>query len=173
MSLLTISALRVCYGSVEVLHGIDLRVEEGEIVTILGSNGAGKSTTLLAISGIVRPRSGKILFRDQDLLKMPSYAIVGQGIAQVPEGRRVFGTLSVLDNLRLGAFSVTDTSKHAQTLDSMFELFPRLYERRKQLAGTLSGGEQQMLAIARALMANPRLLLLDERFSHTCAVMSL
>ena len=162
MSFLSISGLRVAYGSVEVLHGLDLTVEEGEIVTILGSNGAGKSTTLLAISGLVRPTKGKIMFADKDLVKMPSHDIVRLGIAQSPEGRRVFGTLSVLDNLRLGAFTVNDAKRSFATLEKIFDLFPRLHERRNQLAGTLSGGEQQMLAIGRALMAEPRLLLLDE-----------
>ncbi len=162
MALLEISNLRVCYGSVEVLHGINLQVQEGEIVTLLGSNGAGKSTTLLAVSGLVRPRSGSIVFAGRDLLRLPSHAVVSEGIAQAPEGRRVFGTLSVLDNLRLGAFSVNDVERKKKTLEWIFELFPRLYERRNQWAGTLSGGEQQMLAIGRALMACPRLLLLDE-----------
>ena len=162
MALLNLSKLKVCYGSVEVLHGIDLAVEEGEIVTILGSNGAGKSTTLLSISGLVRPSGGKIVFDGKDLATLHSHAIVGQGISQSPEGRRVFATLTVLDNLRLGAYSVHDESRSAKTLEWIFELFPRLYERRRQMAGTLSGGEQQMLAIGRALMAEPRLLLLDE-----------
>ena len=162
MAFLTLSQLTVCYGNVEVLHGITLKIEEGEIVTILGSNGAGKSTTLLTISGLLRPKSGSILFDGNDLTKMPSHAIVGCGIAQSPEGRRVFSTLTVLNNLQLGAYSVRDTSKSKRTLEWIYELFPRLYERRNQLAGTLSGGEQQMLAIGRALMAEPRLLLLDE-----------
>ena len=162
MSFLSIAGLRVAYGSVEVLHGLDLTVEEGEIVTILGSNGAGKSTTLLAISGLVRPTKGQILFADKDLVKLPSHDIVSLGIAQSPEGRRVFGTLSVLDNLRLGAFTVQDKKRSEVTLGKIFDLFPRLHERRNQWAGTLSGGEQQMLAIGRALMAEPRLLLLDE-----------
>ena len=162
MSLLTLSDIRVRYGSVEVLHGINLRVEEGEIVTILGANGAGKSTTLLTISGLVRPSSGEITFDGKALLKIPSHDVVNLGIAQSPEGRRVFGPMTVLENLRLGAFSVRDEQTTARTLEWIFELFPRLYERRQQLAGTLSGGEQQMLAIGRALMAQPRLLLLDE-----------
>ena len=162
MSLLTLSDIRVRYGSVEVLHGINLRVEEGEIVTILGANGAGKSTTLLTISGLVRPSSGEITFDGKALLKIPSHEVVNLGIAQSPEGRRVFGPMTVLENLRLGAFSVRDEQTTARTLEWIFELFPRLYERRQQLAGTLSGGEQQMLAIGRALMAQPRLLLLDE-----------
>lgn len=162
MLLLTLSDIRVRYGSVEVLHGINLRVEEGEIVTILGANGAGKSTTLLTISGLVRPSSGEITFDGKALLKIPSHEVVNLGIAQSPEGRRVFGPMTVLENLRLGAFSVRDEQTTARTLEWIFELFPRLYERRQQLAGTLSGGEQQMLAMGRALMSNPRLLLLDE-----------
>lgn len=162
MSLLQLSNIRVSYGSVEVLHGIDLRVEEGEIVTILGANGAGKSTTLLSISGLVRPSSGEILFDGQDLLRLPSHKVVGLGIAQSPEGRRVFGIMSVLENLRLGAFCIEDKARKERTLEWIFDLFPRLLERKDQLAGTLSGGEQQMLAIGRALMAEPRLLLLDE-----------
>ncbi|MCI7568158.1 MAG: ABC transporter ATP-binding protein [Desulfovibrio sp.] len=162
MSLLSLSGIRVRYGSVEVLHGVDLRVEEGEIVTILGANGAGKSTTLLTISGLVRPSGGEIMFDGKNLLKVPSHEIVNLGIAQSPEGRRVFGPMTVLENLRLGAFCVRNEQTVARTLEWIFELFPRLHERRQQLAGTLSGGEQQMLAIGRALMAQPRLLLLDE-----------
>ena len=162
MSLLSLSDIRVRYGSVEVLHGINLHVEEGEIVTILGANGAGKSTTLLTISGLVRPSAGEILFDGKALLRMPSHEVVNLGIAQSPEGRRVFGPMTVLENLRLGAFSVRDKQAAGRTLEWIFELFPLLHERRQQMAGTLSGGEQQMLAIGRALMAQPRLLLLDE-----------
>lgn len=162
MSLLTLSGIRVCYGSVEVLHGIDLRVEEGEIVTILGANGAGKSTTLLSISGLVRPTAGEIFFDGKPLLQVAAHDVVGLGIAQSPEGRRVFGVMSVLENLRLGAFTIRDKARSERTLEWIFDLFPRLRERKEQLAGTLSGGEQQMLAIGRALMAEPRLLLLDE-----------
>ncbi|MBQ9453351.1 MAG: ABC transporter ATP-binding protein [Desulfovibrio sp.] len=162
MSLLQLSHVHVCYGSVEVLHGIDLNVEEGEIVTILGANGAGKSTTLLSISGLVRPCEGEILFDGHNLLRMPSHKVVGLGIAQSPEGRRVFGVMSVLENLRLGAFCIHDRPRSERTLEWIFDLFPRLRERKEQLAGTLSGGEQQMLSIGRALMAEPRLLLLDE-----------
>ena len=162
MALLTLSDIRVRYGSVEALHGINLKVDEGEIVTILGANGAGKSTTLLTISGLVRPSAGEILFDGKPLLQLPSHEVVGLGIAQAPEGRRVFGAMSVLENLRLGAFSIRDRQRSERTLEWIFDLFPRLLERRSQLAGTLSGGEQQMLAIGRALMAEPRLLLLDE-----------
>lgn len=162
MSLLSLSGIRVRYGSVEVLHGVDLRVEEGEIVTILGANGAGKSTTLLTISGLVRPSGGEIMFDGKNLLKVPSHEIVNLGIAQSPEGRRVFGPMTVLENLRLGAFCVRNEQTVARTLEWIFELFPRLHERRQQLAGTLSGGEQQMLATGRALMTNPRIVLMDE-----------
>lgn len=162
MSLLQLSDIRVRYGSVEVLHGIDLHVEEGEIVTLIGANGAGKSTTLLSISGLVRPFAGSIIFDGQDLLRLPSHKVVDLGIAQSPEGRRVFGTMTVLENLSLGAFCIRDKARNEQNLEWIFDLFPRLEERKSQLAGTLSGGEQQMLAIGRALMAQPRLLLLDE-----------
>ena len=162
MALLQLADVRVRYGSVEGLHGVNLRVEEGEIVTILGANGAGKSTTLLSISGLVRPFAGEILFEGQNLLRLPSHKVVDLGIAQSPEGRRVFGVMSVLENLRLGAFCVRDKARSEKTLEWIFDLFPRLLERKDQLAGTLSGGEQQMLAIGRALMAQPRLLLLDE-----------
>ena len=157
MALLTLSNIHVRYGSVEVLHGIDLHVDEGEIVTILGANGAGKSTTLLSISGLVRPCEGEIIFDGKPLLKYPSHEVVNLGIAQSPEGRRVFGTMSVLENLRLGAFCIRDKERSERTLEWIFELFPRLFERKQQLAGTLSGGEQQMLAIGRALMAEPSL----------------
>lgn len=162
MALLTLSNIHVRYGSVEVLHGIDLHVDEGEIVTILGANGAGKSTTLLSISGLVRPCEGEIIFDGKPLLKYPSHEVVNLGIAQSPEGRRVFGTMSVLENLRLGAFCIRDKERSERTLEWIFELFPRLFERKQQLAGTLSGGEQQMLAMGRALMSNPKLLMLDE-----------
>lgn len=162
MALLELKGIKVSYGSVHALHGIDLSVDEGEIVTILGANGAGKSTTLMTISGLVRPREGELLFRGKSLLNKAGHDIVGLGIAQSPEGRRVFGTMTVLENLRLGAFSVTDKRLRENTMAWIFELFPRLLERKDQLAGTMSGGEQQMLAIGRALMAQPRLLLLDE-----------
>lgn len=162
MALLTLSGVKVRYGSVEALHGIDLTVEQGEIVAILGSNGAGKSTTLMSISGLVRPYAGEIVFDGKRLERMPSHEVVGLGIAQSPEGRRVFGAMTVLENLRLGAFRLQDRSLSENTLEWIFSLFPRLMERKGQLAGTLSGGEQQMLAIGRALMAQPRLLLLDE-----------
>lgn len=162
MALLSLKGIKVAYGCVEALHGIDLDVEEGEVVTILGANGAGKSTTLLTISGLVRPKAGEITFDGRSLLTVPSHDIVSLGIAQSPEGRRVFGAMTVLENLCLGAFRIRDKNRTANTLAWIFDLFPRLSERKSQFAGTLSGGEQQMLAIGRALMAEPRLLLLDE-----------
>ncbi len=159
---LELKDVRVRYGKVEALHGISLRVDEGEIVTLLGANGAGKTTTLHAVSGLIRPASGGIFFRGEALHALPPHEVVRRGITHSPEGRRVFAPLTVLENLKLGAFGIADTAKSARTLDWIFELFPRLRERRTQLAGTLSGGEQQMLAIGRALMGEPKLLLLDE-----------
>jgi len=160
--LLRIENLEVRYGNVQVLHGLNLNVGHGEIVTILGANGAGKSTTLMTISGLVKPSGGGVFLEDKPLHKLEAHDIVRLGLAQVPEGRRVFGTLSVRENLHLGAFTATDEARIRSNLDWVYEMFPILRKRRSQLAGTLSGGEQQMLAIARALMAKPRLLLLDE-----------
>jgi branched-chain amino acid transport system ATP-binding protein len=158
---LEITDLRVAYGGVEALHGISLKVEEGELVTILGANGAGKTTTLMAVSGLVRPRTGEIRFNGERLDSLPSHEVVARGVTQAPEGRRVFGPMTVEENLRLGAFTRKGPVP-PRLLRRVFELFPRLEERRGQMAGTLSGGEQQMLAIGRALMAEPKLLLLDE-----------
>ncbi len=160
--LLEIKDLHVKYGNVEVLHGIDLNVAEGEIVTILGANGAGKSTTLLAISGLVRPAQGSILFAGKPLHRLAAHQVVRERISHSPEGRRVFGTLSVQENIDLGAFTVKNKERIAHSRKWIYELFPRLEERKHQLAGTLSGGEQQMLAIGRALMSEPKVLLLDE-----------
>ena len=160
--LLEISDLKVNYGNVEVLHGINLSVREGEVVTILGANGAGKSTTLLAISGLVKPSGGSILFDGRPIHKRKAHDIVKLGITQVPEGRRIFDTLTVDENLTLGGYISRADARNAETREWVFRLFPILKERRHQLGGTLSGGEQQMLAIGRALMAHPRLLLLDE-----------
>ena len=160
--LLELRDLHVHYGNIEVLHGINVYVEEGEIVTILGANGAGKSTTLMSISGLVKPSSGGIWFEGKPLHELPSHEVVHLGITQAPEGRRIFGTLTVQENLELGAFTRNDSKAARETLHWIFDLFPRLLERQKQLAGTLSGGEQQMLAIGRALMSRPRVLLLDE-----------
>ncbi len=159
---LELDNLHAGYGKVEVLHGVTLHVDEGEIVSILGANGAGKTTTLQTVSGLATYMSGAIRLRGEAIHSLPSHEIVTRGLAQSPEGRRVFGALTVLENLRLGAFTIRDRESSSRTRDWIFELFPRLYERREQLAGTLSGGEQQMLAIARALMAQPRVLLLDE-----------
>lgn len=161
-SYLELRDLRVSYGNVEALHGISVRVEKGEIVTILGANGAGKTTTLTTISGLRKPSAGSIFFEGRPLHAMPSHEIVRLGITQAPEGRRVFGTLTVRENLDLGAFTSKDRGGSASIRKWIFDLFPRLAEREGQLAGTLSGGEQQMLAIARALMADPKVLLLDE-----------
>ena len=160
--LLEIRGLRVKYGNVEALHGIDLTVGQGEIVTILGANGAGKSTTLRAISGLVKPSAGELLFDGRPAGAIPAHERVKLGIAQSPEGRRIFGTLTVRENLLLGAFTRTDEKEILETARWIYQLFPVLEQRRTQLAGTLSGGEQQMLAIGRALMAKPRVLLLDE-----------
>jgi branched-chain amino acid transport system ATP-binding protein len=160
--LLELDDLHVKYGNVEALHGISLSVSQGEIVTILGANGAGKSTTLRAISGLLRPSGGSIRFEGRDALAIPAHARVRLGIAQAPEGRRIFGTLTVRENLVMGAFTRDDEAGIAETARWIYGLFPVLEKRRDQLAGTLSGGEQQMLAIGRALMAKPRVLLLDE-----------
>jgi len=158
---LEIRGLEVAYGAVRALKGVSLTVRQGEVVTLLGANGAGKSTTLRAISGLVRPRSGSIAFLGKPLSRLSPAQVVRQGIAHCPEGRRVFAGLSVYDNLVLGASGRVD-SGISSDLEQMFTLFPILAERRRQLAGTLSGGEQQMLALARALMSCPKLLLLDE-----------
>jgi branched-chain amino acid transport system ATP-binding protein len=160
--MLEIKNLHVKYDQVEVLHGINITVRSGEIVTILGANGAGKSTTLMSISGLVRAHQGEIIFNGKPIHSIPANKIVASGITQSPEGRRVFSTLTVLENLRLGAFTTKDKKQIAHNLEWTFNLFPRLFERKHQMAGTLSGGEQQMLAIGRALMSNPTLLLLDE-----------
>ena len=160
--LLEIKDLHVKYGNVEVLHGINLEVGEGEIVTILGANGAGKSTTLLSISGLVKPARGEVLFEGKALHKLPAHQVVKARISQSPEGRRVFGTLTVQENINLGAYTIKDKEQITRTRKWIYELFPRLEERQHQLAGTLSGGEQQMLAIGRALMSDPKVLLLDE-----------
>ena len=160
--LLEIENLHVRYGNVEALHGVNLSVRQGEIVTLLGANGAGKTTTLSAISGLLRPAGGEIRFEGRPIHKTPAHQLVAMGIAQAPEGRRIFGTLTVQQNLNLAAFTQTDRAHIAKNLQWIHELFPVLADRREQLAGTLSGGEQQMLAIGRALMAQPRILLLDE-----------
>lgn len=160
--LLTMDDVNVYYGAIWALKGINLTVGEGEIVSLIGANGAGKSTTLNAISGIVKTSPGRITFKGEDLNKIPPHEIVKRGVAQVPEGRRVFANLSVLENLEMGAYARKDKAEIKRNLEAVLERFPRLRERIKQVGGTLSGGEQQMLAIGRALMTRPRLLLLDE-----------
>jgi branched-chain amino acid transport system ATP-binding protein len=161
-AMLEVDSLHVSYGSIKALQGVSLRVEQGSIVTLIGSNGAGKSTTLRAISGLLRPASGQIRFQGMRLDGVPAHQVVRRGLSQAPEGRGIFANLSVAENLDLGAFTRSDRAGIKSDLDRALQLFPRLKERFHQLAGTLSGGEQQMLAIARALMARPRLLLLDE-----------
>lgn len=158
--LFEIKDLEVSYGSITAIKGISLEVHKGEIVTILGANGAGKTTTMRTISQLLKAKSGSIKFKGHELTQMPAHKIVNLGISQSPEGRRVFGILTVEENLMLGAFVKSKVNK--ETLDWVYQLFPRLQERRKQLAGTLSGGEQQMLAIGRSLMCDPEMLLLDE-----------
>jgi branched-chain amino acid transport system ATP-binding protein len=160
--LLQLDDLHVHYGAIWALKGINLTVGEGEIVSLIGANGAGKSTTLRAISGVVTASSGRICFHEEDITKVPAHDIVKKGIAQVPEGRRVFANLSVLENLEMGAYIRRDTKGIKQDLEDVLDRFPRLRERIGQVAGTLSGGEQQMLAIGRALMTRPKLMLLDE-----------
>jgi branched-chain amino acid transport system ATP-binding protein len=163
MALLHIENLHTYYGSVQALKGINLEVEEGEIVTLIGANGAGKSTTLRTISGLIRPREGQITFGDQDITRLPAHRIVEAGISHAPEGRQIFSTLTVTENLNMGAYSLGgDTEVIEENRHRVFGLFPRLEERKDQLGGTLSGGEQQMLTIGRALMARPRLMMLDE-----------
>jgi branched-chain amino acid transport system ATP-binding protein len=161
MPLLEVNELHTYYGNIEALKGISLEVNEGEVVTLIGSNGAGKSTTLRSISGLTPPREGSIRFEDKEIGETPPQDIVRLGVSQAPEGRRCFARMSVLENLELGAFLRRD-ARITGDLQRVFDLFPRLKERQKQTAGTMSGGEQQMLAIGRALMSNPRLLLLDE-----------
>jgi len=160
--MLELTDLTVNYGGIAALHGITLKVEEGTIVTLIGANGAGKTTTLRAISGLVRAKGGRITFEGQEIANQPAHRIVARGIAHSPEGRMVFANLTVRENLRMGAYLRSDTANFAKDLDFIFTIFPRLKERIRQAAGTLSGGEQQMLAIGRALMSKPKLLLLDE-----------
>jgi branched-chain amino acid transport system ATP-binding protein len=160
--MLNVNELNVSYGAIHALKGISFELNEGEIVALIGANGAGKSTTLNTISGILRPDSGSILFEEEDLTQTKAAQIVKLGIVQVPEGRKIFAKMSVYENLEMGAYSLKDKDQIEEHFQKVFEIFPRLEERKRQLGGTLSGGEQQMLAMGRGLMADPRLLLLDE-----------
>ncbi len=162
MAMLQVENLQVFYGVIQAIKGISFEVNQGEIVALIGANGAGKTTILHTVTGLVPAKSGHIQFEGQDLLKTPSHKIVAMGMAHVPEGRRIFQQLSVYENLQLGAFTRRDKAEVAETLKMVYERFPRLEERKKQIAGTLSGGEQQMLAIGRALMSKPRIILMDE-----------
>ena len=161
-ALLEVTGVDAFYGRVQALHGVSLIVEQHEIVALIGSNGAGKTTTLRTISGLMHPGNGTITFGDQDITKMPAHKVVGLGICQSPEGRRLFPRMQVIDNLKMGAYTRNDKSGIQEDMERVFTLFPRLKERSAQLAGTLSGGEQQMLAVGRALMSRPKLLMLDE-----------
>ena len=162
MALLEVNNLEVYYGVICALKGISFHVNEGEIVSLIGANGAGKTTMMQSTVGIIPKRSGSVIFDGQDITKTPCHKIVQLGMTQVPEGRRIFQELTVYENLMMGAYTVKEQQKFKSELDRIFELFPRLAERRRQVAGTLSGGEQQMLAMSRALMINPKLLMLDE-----------
>jgi len=162
MAMLEVENVHAYYGNIHALKDISFNIEKGEIVTLIGANGAGKSTTLKTISGLLKPRQGIIRLEGEDLTTLRAHEIVTKGVVQVPEGRRIFGQLTVMENLEMGAFTCRDKQQIKSNFDRVFSLFPRLAERRRQVAGTLSGGEQQMLAMGRGLMANPEVLLLDE-----------
>ncbi len=162
MAMLEVKDLRVNYGMIQAIQGVSFQVNQGEVIALIGANGAGKTTILHTVSGLLSPQSGSVLFEGKDIVKEKSHKIVSMGMAHVPEGRRVFSQLSVLQNLKMGAYTRKDKEEIAKTLESVFERFPRLKERQNQLAGTLSGGEQQMLAMGRALMSHPKLILMDE-----------
>ncbi|MBQ5426195.1 MAG: ABC transporter ATP-binding protein [Pseudobutyrivibrio sp.] len=162
MKMLKVENLVVNYGVIQALKGISFEVNKGEVIALIGANGAGKTTTLQTISGMLQPTSGKVLLEGTDITKVPGHKIVSMGLAHVPEGRRVFGGLTVLENLKMGAYTRSSKSEIADSLDRIYESFPRLKERQNQLAGTLSGGEQQMLAMGRALMSKPSIVLMDE-----------
>ena len=160
--LLKVDNIEVYYGMIKALKGVSFEVNKGEIVALIGANGAGKTTILHTVTGLLKPKTGKILFNDQDITKTPAHKIVSMGMAHVPEGRRIFQQLSVIDNIKLGAFTRKDKDEIEETLNYVYERFPRLKERKHQIAGTLSGGEQQMLAMGRALMSKPDFVLMDE-----------
>lgn len=160
--MLEVKDLQVYYGMIQAIKGVSFHVEKGEVIALIGANGAGKTTILHTVSGLLPPKSGSVVFEGKDIIKVPGHKIVSMGMAHVPEGRRVFAQLSVLQNLRMGAYTRSDKEEINETLNMVFERFPRLAERQNQLAGTLSGGEQQMLAMGRALMSHPKLILMDE-----------
>lgn len=162
MSMLKVTGLKVHYGVIEAIKGIDFEVNQGEVIALIGANGAGKTTILHTVTGLIQQTDGKIEFEGQDISKVPAHKIVAMGMAHVPEGRRVFAQLSVYDNLMMGAYTRKDKNEIAETLAMVYKRFPRLEERKTQLAGTLSGGEQQMLAMGRALMSHPKIILMDE-----------
>ena len=162
MAMLEVKNLEVHYGVIQALKGISFEVNKGEVIALIGANGAGKTTTLQTITGMLKPTSGEILFEGQDIAKVPGHKIVSMGMAHVPEGRRVFAELSVYENLRMGAYTRKDKKEIEESLQRVYKSFPRLEERKNQLAGTLSGGEQQMLAMGRALMSKPSIILMDE-----------
>ena len=162
MAMLEVKDLEVYYGMIQAIKGISFEVNQGEVIALIGANGAGKTTTLHTITGLLSPKKGSVLFEGQDITKVPAHKIVSMGMAHVPEGRRVFSQLSVYENLKLGAYTRKDRSNIDRELQSIYERFPRLAERKNQLAGTLSGGEQQMLAMGRALMSKPSIVLMDE-----------
>lgn len=162
MAMLEVTDLEVYYGVIRALKGISFTVEEGDVIALIGANGAGKTTTLHTLTGLIPAKSGKILFEGKDITRMPGHKLVGMGIAHVPEGRRVFAQMSILQNLKMGAYTRKDKQEIDQTIEKIYKRFPRLEERKHQPAGTLSGGEQQMLAMGRALMSHPKLILMDE-----------
>lgn len=162
MSMLEVKDLQVYYGMIQAIKGVSFHVDEGEVIALIGANGAGKTTILHTISGLLTPKAGTVTFEGADIVKIPGHKIVSMGMAHVPEGRRVFAQLSVLQNLKMGAYTRKDKAETVQTLKTVFQRFPRLEERQNQMAGTLSGGEQQMLAMGRALMSHPKIILMDE-----------
>ncbi|MCI9426678.1 MAG: ABC transporter ATP-binding protein [Eubacterium sp.] len=162
MAMLEIKDLEVYYGMIQAIKGISFQVNEGEVIALIGANGAGKTTILHTVTGLLSPKCGSVLFEGKDITKVPAHKIVSLGMAHVPEGRRVFAELTVYENLKMGAYTRKDKNEMEQTLESVYQRFPRLRERKNQLAGTLSGGEQQMLAMGRALMSHPKIILMDE-----------
>ena len=162
MAMLEVKDLQVYYGMIQAIKGISFEVNQGEVIALIGANGAGKTTILHTVTGLIAPKAGQIFFEGQDITKIPAHKIVSMGMAHVPEGRRVFAQLSVYDNLKMGAYTRKDKNEIEESLEMVYKLFPRLEERKNQMAGTLSGGEQQMLAMGRALMSKPKIILMDE-----------